>query len=366
MSHHMPHIMKRPAGVLVFALALAFVFSPGDGRAQERGFQFGVIGDTPYPSKMIKQAARAIKAMNRAQLAFVVHIGDFQSGSWRRYSRDPSAYKFMPCSDQNMAAILDLFRLSAHPFILTPGDNDWTDCPRFKSGNFDSLERLAKVRSMFFPNGKSLGRRAMAVESQGTDPGYSKFVENLTWKIGGVVFATLHIVGSNDNFTSGKQPKMDAEHKQRMAANLAWMKKAFAAARSSAARGLVIMAHANPRFENHWRQRSIIRYTRGVAGLEVEETRQPSVFDTYSNALRKEMETYPKPVLYIHGSTHIFRVNKPLFGKKGRRAYQNFTRLETFGAPDTHWVRVTVDPGYPGLFSIRPEIIPENRAHHRK
>ncbi len=365
MPQHMPQILKRFAGAFIFVFALVLVFSPADGWAQEGGFQFGVIGDTPYSNKMVKQTERAIKAMNRAQLAFVVHVGDFQSGSWRRYKRDPKAYKFMPCSDGNMAAVLDLFRLSAHSFILTPGDNDWTDCPRFKSGNFSALERLAKVRGMFFPKGKSLGKRAMAVESQAGDPAHSKFVENLSWTIGGVVFATVHIVGSNDNFTSGENPKMDAEHKERIAANLVWIKKAFAAARSGAARGLVLIAHANPRFENHWRRRSIRRYTRGVAGLEVKRERQPSVYDTYSNALRKEMRTYAKPVLYIHGSTHTFRVNKPLFGKKARRAYTNFTRLETFGSPDTHWVRVTVDPDYSGLFSIRAEIIPENRVHHR-
>ena len=360
MSKNTRPTVKQVVVSIVFGLMAALIAA--NGQAQDQGFQFGVIGDTPYPDRRIKEAVRAIKAMNREDLAFVVHVGDYQGASRRS---KPSSYKFMPCSDRHMAGVLDLFRLSAHPFILTPGDNDWTDCPKIKSENFDPLERLAKVRSMFFPKGKSLGRRTMAVKSQSLEPAYSKFVENLIWNIGGVVFVTLHIVGSNDNFTSGEQPKLDAEHKERIAANLAWMKKAFAAARSGAARGLVIIAHANPRFENHWRRRSLRRYTRGIAGLEVKRERQPSVYDTYSNALRKEMRTYAKPVLYIHGSTHTFRVNKPLFGKKARRAYTNFTRLETFGSPDTHWVRVTVDPGYSGLFSIRPEIIPKNRAHHR-
>ena len=48
----------------------------------------------------------------------------------------------------------------------------------------------------------------------------------------GVTFATLHIVGSNDNF--GRTPEMDAEHIERKAANMVWMKQAFAAARPTA------------------------------------------------------------------------------------------------------------------------------------
>ena len=44
------------------------------------------------------------------------------------------------------------------------------------------------------------------------------------------------------------------------------------------------------------------------------------------------------------------------------RFVDHFTRLEVFGDPDFHWVRVMVDPADPGLFTIRPEIIPENKG----
>jgi hypothetical protein len=56
-------------------------------------------------------------------------------------------------------------------------------------------------------------------------------------------------------------------------------------------------------------------------------------------------------------------VNKPLISKKTRRFFENFTRVEVFGDPDTHWVRITVDPSKPELFMIEPEIIPENKAN---
>jgi len=65
-----------------------------------------------------------------------------------------------------------------------------------------------------------------------------------------VTFATRHIVGSNDNF--GRAPEMDAEHIERKAANIAWMKEAFARAKADNSHGLVLMIQANPGFENHW------------------------------------------------------------------------------------------------------------------
>ena len=71
------------------------------------------------------------------------------------------------------------------------------------------------------------------------------------------------------------------------------------------------------------------------------------------------MEGYDKPTLFVHGDTHIFHVSKPLVSKKTRRFVDNFTRVEVFGDPDSHWVRISVDPAKPGLFTVEPEIIPE-------
>jgi carboxymethylenebutenolidase len=43
---------------------------------------------------------------------------------------------------------------------------------------------------------------------------------------------TLHLVGSNN--TRGRTPDMDAEADERMAANIAWLRKAFADAKRPA------------------------------------------------------------------------------------------------------------------------------------
>ncbi|MBK8065740.1 MAG: hypothetical protein IPK29_18370 [Betaproteobacteria bacterium] len=82
-------------------------------------------------------------------------------------------------------------------------------------------------------------------------------------------------------------------------------------------------------------------------------------------ALAAELETYDKPVAYLHGDTHLFRIDKPLYSTKTGRVFENFTRVETFGWPDTHWVRASIDPADPQLFRFKPEIVPANAASRR-
>lgn len=343
---------------LRLAAGAAIALGLAAAQAQAQKFQFAAIGDTGYSKKSEQEFDRMIAAMNREDLAFVVHVGDIQADP-RPYERSPDRIS-MPCTEQNLRNVLAQFHGSSHPFILTPGDNDWTDCHLLKARKADPLEQLAHVRSLFFPEGRSLGRRTMAVDSQAKEPSFAKFRENLAWVTNGVSFATFHFVGSNNNW--GRTPEMDAETTERMAANLAWLKKAFADAKARNSLGLVLITQANPGFETHWTPSLKDRYFRLFPGVSPPKEAKPSGFDPLLNALAEEMETYDRPTLFVHGDTHIFHVSKPLIGKTTKRFVDHFTRLEVFGDPDSHWVRVTVDPARPGLFTIEPEIVPENRA----
>ena len=342
------------------ALAAAIVFFAfiGIAGAQSQKFQFAAIGDTAYSKRGEQEFDRMIAVMNREPLAFVVHVGDFEADP-RPYARNPDRIS-MPCTDENFARVLASFQHSAHPLVLTPGDNDWTDCHLLRARNVDPLERLAKVREMFFPEGRSLGQRTMPVISQAKEQGFAKFRENLTWTMNGMVFATLHTVGSNDNL--GRTAEMDAEQSERKLANIAWMQKVFATARAPEVRGLVLLTQANVAFESHWTESLKERYVRSAGGRMPKDA-EGTAYNALVDALATEMESFSKPVLFVHGDTHLFRVNKPLISKKTRRFFENFTRVEVFGDPETHWVRITVDPSKPELFTIEPEIILENKAN---
>jgi hypothetical protein len=39
---------------------------------------------------------------------------------------------------------------------------------------------------------------------------------------------------------------------------------------------------------------------------------------------------------------------------------KNFTRVETFGSPNVHWLRAFYDPTNPNLFEFKQQIVPEN------
>ena len=350
-----------PSPMRATAAALMLMAVAGGAVAQERAFDFALIGDMPYTKVQEIEYQRVLTALNATDLAFVAHIGDFQFDA-TPYNRNP-ALASMPCVDENYKAVYDSFQSIRHAFILTPGDNDWSDCWPLEAKKVDPLELLAKIRTMFFPEGLSLGQKPMAVRHQSADPNFSKFRENLRWSIGGVTFVTVHIVGENDNF--GRTPEMDAEHLERKAANIAWLKQAFAEAKAASSRGVVILTQANPGFENYWPANAKTRYFLRFVPRGQPVPSRPLAFGDYVQTLSEELESYDKPVAFLHGDTHLFRIDKPLYSKKTNRLFENFTRVETFGWPDSHWVRISVDPADPQLFRFKAEIVPENVVNRR-
>jgi len=69
-------------------------------------------------------------------------------------------------------------------------------------------------------------------------------------------------------------------------------------------------------------------------------------------------------VVLVHGDSHFFRTDKPLparvAGAPIRPSIENFTRVETFGSPNHHWVEVSVDPNDPNVFTVRQRIVAAN------
>ena len=76
---------------------------------------------------------------------------------------------------------------------------------------------------------------------------------------------------------------------------------------------------------------------------------------------------FAKPVAYVYGDSHYFRIDKPFQSAQGQRL-ENFTRVETFGDNqangnnDVHWLKVLVDPGSREVFAYQPQIVPANRT----
>jgi hypothetical protein len=197
--------------VLLFTAGCAGTAPQGQGGA----FEFGVVGDAPYTKKQEKEFPQVIADMNRSDLAFVVHVGDFQADP-REYYRQPKNIS-PPCSDETFKSAMDFFQTSRHPFVVTPGDNDWTDCHFIKERKVDPLERLERVRAMFYPEGRSLGQRTMAVTSQSQDRAYAKFRENLKWTHNGVTFVAHGILDPENELAPPASRLLYVPHRVRAA-----------------------------------------------------------------------------------------------------------------------------------------------------
>ena len=352
----------------LFTLIAFLWLMPSVGKA----FEFGVIGCQQYNAKSEAKFLNLMSDLNQSDLAFVVHVGDFR------------ARRAGPCSDELFERRKEEFHASKHPFIYTPGDNEWTDCHKERAGEYDPVERLAKLRKGFFQGDTSLGQSTLQLTRQSNDPRYAKFRENVRWTHGDVVFVTLHIVGSNNNL--GRTPEMDAEYSERNAANLAWMKQAFDLAKRDGSKAIVIFIQANPGFESVF-PRSRMHLSLRAFGLKRSDRRKvvrtlqeerpemikQSGFSDFLKALKTETVAFGKPVVLMHADAHYFRIDKPMFEKdpseKGRRRrgrmIENFTRVETYGNPETHWVRVIVDSKDRNVFTYKEGIVEKNLVKHK-
>ena len=278
-----------------------------------------VLGDTPYGDAQRVAFPRLVAQVNAdPAVGLVLHAGDIKNAT-------------STCSNARFADLAGLFGTFRDPFVLTPGDNEWTDCHRAAAGRYVPTERLAAVRSSFFPvPGRTLGVSPMTVLSQASDSRHASYVENVMFQRSGVVFASVHVVGSKNDLApwlglpGGDRPtERLAEYNARQAANVAWIDRAFDTATASGAAGVLLLMQAEPK--------------------------ATTAFRAVRDRILARSRTLAKPVLLVHGDEHVFEVQRSFGG------VANLTRLETFGETASRWLRLTVDPSKSGVFSWTPQ-----------
>ena len=311
--------------------------------ANAQNFSFGLWGDMPYAKAGDELKIPAlIKSINQSDIAFSLYDGDIKDGSSK-------------CTADIYFSALTMFGQMKKPVVYVPGDNEWTDCHRLNNGGYDALERLDYLRKTMFGASGSLGKRQLALQHQGK-PG-EKFVENTRFSHHKIVFASFNIPGSNNNKildekdcthksarTAAQCEAGNAEYAERDAANVQWLQQAFQAAKDQKARGLVLVFQADPGFDLPETE-------------DTDESKAPGVsgYRNFINAVVAQTEQFTGQVLLVHGDTHFFKVDKPLYSPS--KVLPNLTRLQTFGSPHIHWVRVTVDAKDPNVFAVHPVMV---------
>lgn len=330
--------------VFVTAALCAFsALASADTTADSEPFSFGLWGDMPYKKAGDDSRLPAVlRSINQSDIAFSLYDGDIKDGS-------------SVCSDKVYTDALAMFGSMVKPVVYVPGDNEWTDCHRTNNGGYDALERLAHIRKVMFPSMDSLGQTTMALEHQGKLG--EKFVENTRFNYGGVIFVGVNQPGSNNNVimsakectnksarNSAKCDESNAEYLERDAANVAWMRAAFEQARAQKAAGIVVVTQGDPGFD--WPETE-----------EFDESTLPefSGFRNFMTHIARETAQFEGQVLFVHGDTHYFKLDKPLYSPT--KLLPNFTRLQTFGSPSLHWVKVYVDVKSAAVFRVEPVIV---------
>ena len=300
-------------------LAVLAALLPGVGEASSSTFV--AFGDMPYCDDRDPEGCRAevarlealIAEINAARPAFSVFVGDTKAGGER-------------CTD---AVVLERtaawFGRVEGALVYTPGDNEWTDCWQDRAGRFDPLERLRRLRERFFAEPRSLGGAPMPLTRQSdTDAEHRPYTENARWTSGGVLFATVHVPGSDNNrprdADNAMPPGAAAEYPARNRANLAWIAGTFARAEREGHGAVVFALQADLYFRD--------RCGRGTVEGHL-DTRQ---------ALADGARRYGRPVLLLHGDSHFHLEDRPV------PEAPNLTRVMVPGARDLRAVQVSVDP----------------------
>ena len=331
-------------------VAAAGVASAGDGKhAEGKGekFTIGLFGDMPYNASGRAEYPNLLADINRSHVAFSIFDGDLKAGGDG------------PCSDSLYTTSLANFNTLRRPLIWVPGDNDWTDCwGRYGPGTqpySDPEERLAHERQLFDSTDQSLGQHTLSLQRESSEGGpYALYSENVRWTYGPVVFVGLNVQGSNDNYPHAgvdgetrdatEIARQRAEHDAREAANVHWLDESFAYAKQIKAKGVLVDWQGDPDFNNEYKLPS------------------PDYYDGFNQivpALRADTLAFPGQVALVHGDSHYYKQDKPLNSPSGK-VLANFTRVETFGATNNHWVSATIDPKNPNLFVFEPRIVAAN------
>ncbi len=281
-----------PVRALTLALSLAAVPST-EVSAEE--LRFLVFGDAPYTDEQIKELKDTVApAIQNAEFPFLIHLGDMKGGG-------------ESCTDALIQERYEqLMALLPERVFYTPGDNEWTDCDRPSlDQRYPELERLDHLRDLIVS-------WPMILRADWEYATQLEYPENARWTQGNVIFATVHIVSTNNGreeiFLDDIETTLDLVD-ARDRANLDWLRAAFEKARNlgsygASADAVVIATHVD------------------VSKLE-SKNREPcsaavrircDAFAAFRDQLLRLAADFKKPVLLIHGDTNPFCLDKKFGG----------------------------------------------------
>lgn len=334
-----------------WTVLVAVSVNANDKAVSSHVYFVGLWGDQFYSDDTQIRAQRAqqtVDSINAHDVAFTLFTGDTKNGH-------------LPCTDKAIGEdVSNVFNALNMPTIYSLGDNEWTDCHRTSNGGYDPLERLAYLRKTFFSQALSQGRDPLPLHRQALAEGILS--ENSRYVKNNVVFVALSIPGSNNNFVATQKQckkasqrssedceRANAEFKARNTRNVAWLKATFEEARRHKYAGVVVLIQADIFFPHELSDGGFKNDF--LPGLD-----DKNGYTDFYLTLQNETQQFDGQVLLVHGDSHFFKIDKPMYDLDGRLT-ANFTRVQVFGEEDNSWVKLLVEPDTDSVFTLQPVIL---------
>lgn len=277
--------------------------------AKEESFSFAIVANAfRYESdeRMLRQALTATSADT---LSFIVANG--------------VKTKDEACSDELYAQRKALYGKAERRVILTLAASDWAECKR-GNGESAAVERLQRLRDIFFTEPPAVDSRRMTVLQQSKTEKFRSYSENLRWQMGSVWFATLNLPANNNHYLSAAG--RNNEFEDRLVANQDWLQRLFIQAKANKARAIVVFSEANP-------------LARPSLGDDAGSQRDGYL--EIRRQLTKLSSEFKGKVLIVHNGKPSRWASLHKLSWRGNLGEMGML---------TGWSKITVNPAYPTLF----------------
>lgn len=294
--------------------------------------RIALVADVPQWPAAESETAALFDMMSAQQVALIVHAGGLKGDT-------------ESCGDAILNARLQVLDDSPAPLLYVPGETDWAECQKPSNGQFDAVERLNRLRELFFPVDTTLGRRTLPLVRQSDQALFRSYRENVRLVAGNVMLVGLNLPGDNNHYRS--EGGRNGEFEDRREANRQWLARAFSVAEHRELPGIVVIAHGDPQFGNGWEKRG------KPSLLDAFVRRGPrDGYLEFKHQLRDLTSRFSGQVLLVHASDSGFSVDKPLRDSAGK-VVANFTRVALPVGTPSRWTELTITPGTKSVFQVQ-------------
>jgi hypothetical protein len=234
------------------------------------------------------------------------------------------------CTDKVYQQRRELIGDARRPAIVVPAASDWTEC-RNSAGRSNAIERLNRLRELFYGEPKALGARKLPLTRQSMSPRFRSYAENAHWSVGKVLYATLNLPANNNHYLT--EAGRNSEYEDRLVANRFWLNRLFTIARRDKAEAIVLFSEGD------------LKALSQPTGLRALLRRAVPDNDGFAETRRQVLalaQKFPGKVLLVDGAP-LAKGAKPAIEWRGNLGHLSVGHDE---------IDVAVEPGTKALFRV--------------